>query len=239
MTGEQNISVQAISRWRAKSLTLGVRPQMKKMTHITVLAACLLAVGCSRPVRTDPAVMVIHPGVGVSNVVAIGMTVADMHRASPDLEHEREPTRFPWEKPNWHGGRIPSIGAQFSGSYTGQGKPYQGFINFHIVAPSNEPSFQFQGSLAPGLSFADGQTVRRPEVVDTFGSPEKTIDQSQATNMIPYMMAGIDFAMLCPTKDGSRTELLYYPTQGVMFDLKNDTVTRVAVFPKQGGRTSP
>jgi len=123
----------------------------KREDHILALIGIVLlsVVGCSSPKHVNPESLVIVPGLGISNVVALGMTVGEMRRINPDFKYDTGPIRMPWQdeyigrlpwqKPIWHGGNIPSVGAYFAGTYYGRTSPYYGFINFDVVASTDTP----------------------------------------------------------------------------------------------------
>jgi hypothetical protein len=201
---------------------------MKKNLAIIACAGVAgLLVSCSRPKVTDSSSLTIVPGLGVTNVVAVGMTLSEIADRTADFQIST--TR----EPRWFKARIPSLGVSLGGPYRGKRRPYYGFINFHIVPWPEEFDPRFTGSLLGGLSFAEAGSVTRDDLVGIFGTTEKTVLPVNSTNIFRFMQDGTSFSLLA----AEQGEVLYYPAQGIMFKVHNGLVTRVAVYPKEIGRT--
>jgi hypothetical protein len=84
---------------------------------------CVLG-ACSPPRVSDPSSLIIVPGVGVSNVVALGMTPRQIANRTTDYEMSAT------HNPDWFRARIQSLGVSLGGPYRGKREPYYGFINF-------------------------------------------------------------------------------------------------------------
>ena len=73
----------------------------------------------------------------------------------------------------------------------------------------------------------------RADVVRVFGEPSEQLIHG-STNYLrdtqSHMGSGISCSVLCPMKDGTKKELLYYPADGMTFDLKEGSVTRIEVY---------
>jgi hypothetical protein len=190
--------------------------------------------------------LIIVPGLGISNVVASGMTLAKIVRATGDAvvtkipEEIRMPwdnsdagrlKRLPWERQDYFRASIPSLGVHFSGPYRGMNQPYYGHIDFDIVPDTNSLGPAFAGALSCGLSFAGNSKVTRKDVVDVFGAPEKQVHLG-GPELLRLLEEVASLSVCCPGKDGRDGELLYYPAEGIMFDLQDDVVVRVGVHPK-------
>ena len=200
---------------------------MKNGTIIASAAAMALLGACAQPMARDSSSLTIVPGVGVSNLVAIGMTLAEMKAQTGDMAITT--TR----EPRWFGAQIPSLGVSLDGPYCGKQAPYNGFINFYLVPPTSSSLARFAGRIG-STSLGETGVVARSDIIATFGVPRQSFLPANATNMSSYMVEGISFSLLA----NEQVEVMYYPAQGIMFDVRNGLVTRVAVYPKQTGRTT-
>ena len=176
---------------------------------------------------TDSSSLVIVPGLGVSNVVAVGMSLAEMQARTGDMRISIR------ADPDWFAAQIPTLGVSLDGPYRGKRRPYYGFINFHVASTNNETSGRFNGALLSGASLAAVGGLSRGAIVGAFGETAEVVRPATSTNMFRFMHGGISFSLLV------KGEVMYYPAQGVMFDIQDGVVTRVAVYPKQTGRTTP
>jgi len=198
----------------------------------------LVVVGCSKPKHKSSESLVITPGVGISNIVALGMSASDIGSSVVDMTYTVEPIRWPWqenwgsghafwEKPDWQNILIPSLGVQWGGAYVGKRKPCYSFINFHTVAEGYKNSQPFRGSLSCGIDLSETNEITPSLVIQNFGEPSKTIPLD--SNVWVMLVEGISFRIVTPEHE---SELLYYPADGIMFDFREGSLTRLAVYPK-------
>ena len=158
----------------------------------------------------------VEPGRGVPEVCEIGMSFAEIKRATGEASIHmlkwRDTSRFVL---------VPSLGV--IGIH--EQKDGVRLLTFYVqsydsstTAPGLAITNPFRGSLSTNLSFRNG-TVSRKEVEAAFGLVMQGI-----TN-------GADFSNLPDkTKPFSvRGETLHYPCLGLSFDLKNDNVESVTV----------
>ena len=225
-----------------------------QLLSLSAVALCLVTGACSRPSYSDSSGLVIVPGVGISNVVALGMTRTEIQRTTRDLVIQRLPkvrmpwvdvspeglSRLPWQKPERYWARVPSLGAVFDGAW---GEVSVGsYIKFRVSAQTNateRDAKRFCGTLSCGLSFADGKNVTREDVTRFFGEPteylQTTVTDGTPPHMGSCMKSGTSFSLKASK---SNIEFLYYPAQGIQFLVEEDFVARVAVFPA-ARRASP
>ena len=188
-----------------------------------------LLAGCHTQKYSDSTGMLIVPGLGISNVVAVGMTPSEMNSHVTDLQYQVRPNRWiPSKEPKWHTASIPSLGIVWSGPYTGMHAPYFGYINFYVAPNTNMGIAPFRGYLSSGLDFSTTNAITLSEVTRLYGEPRKTA--SLDATFIEMLATGVSICVLAPDK---KTKLLYYPADGIMFDFKEDILTRVAVYPKR------
>jgi hypothetical protein len=197
---------------------------------LTLVLFCIVA--CSQSKNDDKPIYVLTSGIGISNVVALGMTRAQVVRANKDFtltsgSRERERDR---KSPSYVA-RVPALDAYLTfkkGLFRKRDRLIS--IDFYI-----SPTGGFTGSLSCGLSFAEHREIRREDVVRVFGEPleQLTLGSTNYTARTQsYIDSPISHSVLCPMKDGSKKELLYYPTNGILFDLREDSVTRISVHRK-------
>lgn len=107
-------------------------------TGLIFLAVAVVAMGCSRQRALDPSAFVAVPGLGIPDVVALGMTVREIQGATGAIISEQPSGRY------WCD--IPHLGISFSG-FRNRERLTEG-ITFCIVPKTNTPSFRFRGSLS-------------------------------------------------------------------------------------------
>ena len=211
------------------------------MKYLAIILYAVLSVAgcCDHERRLDTSSLVITPGMGISNVLAVGMNRKDIASVVPDLSVISSPNvrmpwaentgqRLPWQSPDRYEGRSAMLGARFHGDWD-PSTPIDGFIEFYVRPPKEDPDFCFTGSLASGLIFGRNVRVHRDDVIQYFGDPMVSADP-QVTNFLLYWSSGTSYSVTNSMQDGSTSELLYYPTNGIMFRLEGDEVVRVSVF---------
>jgi hypothetical protein len=189
---------------------------------IPLLLAAIVFVGCSdRPVIKDNSTVVVYPGLGISNICAVGMTYEQIRKATGDARLIGSGAGG-WKR--WIPGRsksrfvsIPSLSA--TTEYRDP-NPIPG-VTFHVATnPWN--SIPFRGKIGTKLSFQDG-TVSKEQVEAAFGSVR--------TNF-----TGVSFQQVSvkPRESFSVTWdpnllTINYPAQGIEFILKSNIVTMVVI----------
>jgi hypothetical protein len=172
--------------------------------------------------------MTIVPGVGITNVVAIGMTLKEIKSRADDL-HLTVDDYMGNKK--WFHAEIPSLGVSFGNEYKGKKEPYFGWIDFHVASDNNKGQTSFRGALSNGPSFAKSGGVSRADILAHFGVPRETLSSICSKEMPRFMVEGTPFALV-----SANVDILYYTAEGIMFDFKDGRLVRVAVCPKQSGR---
>jgi len=145
-----------------------VQPEEMK-TCTPILVALMLAAGCTG--SRDSADYDITPGLGISNLVVVGMTTPQIRRSVPGVVLERYET-------GGFSGSIPWLGASWGGEDT-TGQVYRlDFLIDPAVYADSSPTWQlerFRGTLA-GVSLGEPKTLRRETLVQMFGEPENAFD---------------------------------------------------------------
>jgi hypothetical protein len=152
----------------------------------------------------------------------IGMSLNEMQSCNKDMRITISDDK------GWFSATIPSLGISLDGLYRSKRKPYFGFINFHIASTNNESSGKFYGTLKGISSTANLENLKRNEIVAAFGEPKEIVlSDASITNMPRFFENGTSFSLLM------HGEVMYFPTQGIMFDIQDGGVIRVAVHPKK------
>jgi len=154
------------------------------------LALWLLCVhaGCARQKYYDSSSLTILPGRGIPNVLELGMSLDDAKRATRDLRVERNLSRSALLV------QVPSLGAGWSlvGDATTIFEIY-----FYVETGERHVEFNgpcYRGDVAGGLSFKEGHSVTRQDVVDVFGVPDDP-DWDVDSHVLSYPQLGIQFSM--------------------------------------------
>jgi len=202
---------------------------------LTFLLALCFASGCSRPNFTDSSSLVADRTRGIPNVVELGMPFSEVKRATGDFIARRTLTSPANKgKPAYYlsGGNIPSLGIKVSA--WGHEPARIGQISL-VVSPKSSGS-RFSGSLLCGLSFHNGQTVSRSQIIDVFGVPINQFHSPAHTNMMTCLFKGESVACLF---SDLYTEFIRYPTQGISFNLKSNIVQQIDInWPVEQGCSS-
>ena len=195
--------------------------------YILLLLALIAFSGCSdRPVITDNSTVVVQPGLGISNVCAVGMTYEQIRKATGDAALvEQGPWSFkrliPWRRKDRFV-FVPSLCARI---------PFaSGRINYWItfqVTTNDWNQIPFRGRIGEKLSFKDGP-VSRAQVEAALG-PIKT--NFTSANPFPNIyLAREPFAI----ERGQGLVNLFYTRLGLYITLSNNVVTEfstMTVFP--------
>jgi len=207
-------------------------PEMRMMkTFGSVTAAVLITasiLGCATPRRTDTSGLAITPGVGISNLLTVGMTRSQTKKASPDTVIMYRPDdRKRCEEPKSWAFYIPALGASHTGLFS-MADPV-GNITFRVSANTNATETIFRGSLSCGISFGAGRRVTREDVIKKFGEPQEHLDAVQgdgSSKAASYFGSKTSYALIC-----QNGEMLYYGASGIQFSLRDNAVELVSVFP--------
>lgn len=204
---------------------------------LILMVGCLM-VGCRKaPTILDNSVIVVQPGVGISNLCELGMTFSQIKkRIGGASTHGYYDNTFSWRRfTDGRRGRfalIPSLGAV---APLGNGEPVA-YVTF-FLRPYRDSQFPglnvlepFQGKLNNGLSFKD-RTVSKVEVEKLFGNVSKVA--TNAAEGTQLRLKGQRFSYL----RGDNSEDLWYPEQGISFNLASNVVTSFQVFKARGTNT--
>lgn len=215
--------------------------------RVWLLWIVLLLAGCGGK-TPDPSTVVVVPGLGISNVADITMSLNGIRKEVGDLEIESDPKagfpwqkdilgerrRLPWEKPLYYLGVSSSLGLTVSA--TNRNIAVQE-MNFWCgpdgMAGANAV---FTGRISGGLSFANGRKVTRSEVVAVFGEPSRS--EGDSRDALRQVHAGKSVSHKSRTA-GNSIEILFYPTNGINFILQNDVVTSFEICPKVQPQQNP
>jgi len=191
--------------------------------HVACVVMVLL-LGCSQsPLIKDNSSFTVQPGLGISNVFEVGMTVQQAHNATHDLtthsinDRDGGASRF---------GLIQSLGATAPIEQNGK----FAIICFHVLPYDSGATVggltvtnPFRGKVEDKLSFKNGP-VRREDVELQFGQIEHVI--TNLSDGIPLGRDGKPFRFRAP----GGGESLYYRHKGINFDLRSNTVTGFWVY---------
>ena len=197
-------------------------------TGFLVTLYCLAVGGCSYPAYTDTRALTIFPGVGISNVVEVGMTLREIRRSTHDVVVRGSDARVD----------VPSLGATVSLNardrvwdviwdvYFGTNLSPYADSSPSIAIPS------FRGHVAGGLSFATETGVAREAVIRAFGEPVQSMEGTASLHSLqPLLDKGVSVSL----REGN-FEQLFYPDLGITFQLFRGIVCALAVqHPRQQG----
>lgn len=174
-----------------------------------VCAVCIT--GCSRQAAKQlPPFIVV--GRGFTNEVEVGMTLREVSKNRPDLTVSvSRMERWPFGDVLGYSAAVPGSGVSFK--VPSQDEPITRLVV--DVNPALSAN-RFFGKLSCHLSFERGQIVSRKQVTDVLGNPS----QPGTSNVLSYLESGKSVAWV----PGPGTEILYYPTSGVIFHLTGGTV---------------
>ena len=229
----------------------------------TLITAFLLVVvlsGCSR--GTTPQDVVVEPGLGVPDLVELGMTpdevrglvrgelvqyypeirypwqVADYDFDTPHLFQARSHhTRAFYEAPSDISVQVPDLGLEFAAKGDTNPIPVIFFYTDEEHYPADDYPV-FTGRISCGLSFEGGRNVTRDEVVLYFGEADVKFDDSgiQTTADQQALLTKIVSEMAKGRSvskwHSNGVEHLSYPLDGIMFVLQNDKVLSFTIGEK-------
>ena len=202
---------------------------------MTVVVGCGLVAGCEKSRRVvDTSVLVVQPGVGISNVCEVGMTFSQIRRAAGDATtHGIYDDSVSWRRLE-SGGRglfvlVPSLAAI---APIGENQP-TALIEFYVrpyqasMIPGLEIREPFRGKLGDRLSFKN-RPVSKPEVEGVFGSVGQVA--ANPAEALEFRKKGERFIQ----QRGNGVEELWYPDKGVAVVCTSNVVTSFQVFRARG-----
>ena len=183
--------------------------------------------GCSRPVYNDSSGLTITPGVGISNIVEIGMSRSAIINATRDL--------VPTSSQNKDRYYIPSLGLVVFLDADGIVYKIDAVVDLsrhHETSPTRILT-PFCGKLS-GLSFHKSH-VNRAAVVRLLGYPsyftnyDKQMPREERERTIKCTNRILAKGQSVSIQEGD-TEALCYPQNGISVDLDNDRISNVRVL---------
>ena len=189
----------------------------------------VLLSGCSqRPAVHDTSILTVQPGLGISNVFEVGMTVQQARDATHGVTihgiNDRDSFWKRWGASRF--GLIQSLGATAPIEQNGKFAiicfhvlPYDGDVTVRGLTVTNP----FRGKVGDKLSFKNGP-VRREDVELQFGQIDHVI--TNLSDGIALARDGKPFLFRAP----GGGETLYYRHKGINFDLRSNTVTEFWVY---------
>ena len=196
-------------------------------TRIHILCALLLAAGCTA--SRDSADCNITPGLGISNVVTVGMTTRDIKKATRGVVIEKYET----------GGCdacIPDLGVSWNvENMTDQVRRLDFLVNPQVYPESSPPwrLRRYSGTVAGRLSLEKPQSLTRQKVVGLFGEPQHAfgdVPPSELKNLAAHVRATVRDGESTSMITAPATEVLSYPAQGIGFALQSNVVYTLRVM---------
>jgi len=200
---------------------------------------CVAWVGCGQPPAPSPldsSLLTVVPGVGISNVVALGMTVAEVKASAGKVLVKKSGGRDGAGLDIWDIA-VPALGAYLAvPTKDGPDGPVVGItfwtdqIMLREIGEINDwhSMRRFRGSLSCGLSFLKEKTVHLEDVLRVMGQPDHIVvepDGSQILEVHSLMRNG-QSAWLKARGD----DYLNYPATGIAFVLVGGAVNRFSIF---------
>jgi hypothetical protein len=195
-------------------------------------AGCLSSCGKQQPSGTSSA-NVIEPGVGIRDRVEVGMTTRQVKKRNSDLLLKTKWAGMPewWEKlwaERWgFSGKIPSLETGFSASARAR-------VHSIYFGPERTSliSLRAGSNLIP---FGAGQKLSRQKVIEVFGKPTEFLVSPGSGALLPGIATNLP-ALLRKGRSVSWSsmgdETLYFPTNGIIFNLTADVVNRIVIVDK-------
>ncbi len=203
---------------------------------LAVVPGLFLFFGCQKaPTITDNSVIVVQPGLGVSNICELGMSFSQIQKATGDAtKHGIYDGSWSWKRLSSPGRGefvlVPSLGAIAA---TGNDEPVS-LVEFYVqphkekLILSLEVSKPFRGSVGARISFKDA-AVSNQQVEAIFGITSRVV--TNAAEALVFRRKRQAFVH----GRGNGVEELWYPTEGVSFVLKSNVVTSFQIFKPTGG----
>jgi hypothetical protein len=198
---------------------------------IAIVVVCGFLLACQKsPTVSDNSSLVVEPGWGISNLCEVGMTFAQLKKATGDATTRGSHYEPFWKRrlETWGRGDFVLVPSLAAIAVIGENQP-AAFITFCVqpyeakLIPGLEVRRPFQGSLGDKLSFKD-RTISRVEVERAFGTVS-----SVATNgaqALAFRVKGDRFVE--QLRDA--VEEVWYPDHGVAFQFTSNVVTSFTVY---------
>jgi hypothetical protein len=202
---------------------------------ILFLLAFILFVGCSsRSIIKDNSTLVIQPGLGISNICALNMNLAQIRAATHDVRIVKldpmtmQPEPWSWKRllPRRSAAteiKVPSLGA----SIGTESDHYPYGISFAVAADA-ENKTPFRGNIGQKLSCKE-LPISREKIEAAFGKITQTIQSRNAT------FPGSDRTEPFDWQHGQGWDELNYPAQGISFSLHSNILKSFYVFSSRKG----
>ena len=132
-----------------------------------------------------------------------------------------------WTKPWSQGGQIPALDAVFSAS--GRGRVHTLRFSSNRTLPTN---LRAGSNLIP---FGAGQKLLRQHVIEVFGKPEDFFESSGSGVFPPGITTNLPASLMkghSVSWSNMADETLYFPTNGIIFNLRAGTVDTVQIVGK-------
>ena len=181
----------------------------------------------------DRSTLVVTPGVGIQNLLELGMTPRQIQAKTKDLVARR------LQHVGGFAYHVPSLGAQWSQETETTGLYQVSFITNPNMFPAGSMTNwgkPFCGTIAGRLSFQSNNPVNRAHVVAAFGEPSVTYDMRAglSASVPPALMNQSWRTNTAATAvlTAANSEVLYYPREGIGFGLDHGNVFNFSVYPK-------
>jgi hypothetical protein len=211
---------------------------MKRYSITICIAVCGFLVSCSQSKYVDSSALILEPGIGIANVVAVGLTLSDVKEATGDLTIEKyEPNEY--RKYTMFEAYTPSLGAELT-VYEKTDNPINSvtFWADPAVLATNDPRRSFSpfcGTLSCGISFEKPRSVRRADIIKAFGEPLNSIDatdpeRSRTHSPIDRLHSLWAKGQSTSIASMDETESINYPELGIEFVLDHGIVNRIGII---------
>lgn len=194
---------------------------------------CVLLAGCQSRSKLDSSRLTITPGIGISNIVELGMSMEQIGQRTRDLKIEKA-VLVPVDVSVVS---VPSLGAHWE-----QLSEDERLVGVYFDIASFGPGRpRFRGKILGGISFVDGEAVTREMITGVWGSPDHSIlwsqpaSQEQIRDMTSWSASGTSYVVQFVSHP--ETEVLFYPAEGMSLTLESNNVTMVNIF--YSGKTWP
>lgn len=198
--------------------------EMNTLRHALAMIVLVLTTANSSHAQKSSSYVIV-PGLGITNVVALGMSIKGINTMNRDLYYFTDRKWMFWKQPTWQTGVIPSFGISFSGPFNNSGIVDDATVSFYVGPSSRTSLRRFEGSLSCGISFSNTSIVSKEMLTHEFGVPKEQF-------LMGTKIAGITLPEShCVVIPDLGMEKLYYPQRGISFDLQSNRVIRVTIFP--------
>jgi len=181
--------------------------------------------GCSRPVYNDSSGLTITPGVGISNIVEIGMSRSAIRNATRDL--------VPIRKQKKNGYRVPSLGLVVFLDENDNVYTIDAVVDLsrhHETSPTRILT-PFCGKISGGISFHNEKSVCRTDIVRVFGEPLHPMGNQKDFDIKTYAYINkLSDQGKSYSKYEDWRESLCYPDKGIFINIDDGTVSGFRLY---------